>query len=275
MILTELISTTPVAVSVSGLNGQPMIVVAFDGKGECWRGAQEHSYEKGDVLLFDAGDAIGLRCAKPGEGLCGLISARQSVMDDVWQAACKACGTDSKQLPFGGKTSCTATGFDTVRQCFALLFGHSTNTGSAGHEISRLALQALLTFVANEYAAIMPQPGETVNARGLVERVCQNVYRRFAEPISLELFARENGVSAPHLSSLFHRQTGVLFSEFLSAVRLERAMVLLAATDDLVIDISVDTGFSSASYFNFVFLRHTGMRPLQYRKKFRSSSGYR
>lgn len=85
------------------------------------------------------------------------------------------------------------------------------------------------------------------------------------EDISLEQAAEAMQYSAAHFSRLFSRLFGQSFTTALTALRIERAKVLLRDTEHSIKDVSRLSGFSDASYFTNVFRKQTGMRPSEYR----------
>jgi two-component system response regulator YesN len=89
-------------------------------------------------------------------------------------------------------------------------------------------------------------------------------YRK--EDISLHTVASHVGISPNHLSTVFAQETGENFIEYLTRVRIEKAKHLLAATGMKSTDIACETGFSDPHYFSFIFKKHTGLSPREYRQ---------
>ncbi|NLA85331.1 MAG: helix-turn-helix transcriptional regulator, partial [Clostridiales bacterium] len=54
--------------------------------------------------------------------------------------------------------------------------------------------------------------------------------------------------------------------EYLSGVRISKALVLLRETDKKVIDICYECGFNNVNHFNRVFKQRVGISPLTYRE---------
>jgi AraC-like DNA-binding protein len=81
------------------------------------------------------------------------------------------------------------------------------------------------------------------------------------EDIDLVAVARHCGVSAGHLSRLFHHSTGLTFREYLAQVRVENARELLLRTRRNVSEVAYDSGFQSLSQFHRVFLKVYGVPP--------------
>ena len=60
--------------------------------------------------------------------------------------------------------------------------------------------------------------------------------------------------------------TGSTFIEYLNYVRISHAERLLYRTDRSVLDVAMDVGFSSVSYFNRIFKRFRNCTPNDFRK---------
>lgn len=87
----------------------------------------------------------------------------------------------------------------------------------------------------------------------------------FQERLLLEDVARAVFLSPNHFSNLFAKVNGRSFSEYLSELRIRRAMELLAETDRSVLEIAFDCGFNSFSAFSRNFKRCCGCSPTYYR----------
>jgi len=85
------------------------------------------------------------------------------------------------------------------------------------------------------------------------------------EDISLGVVARAVNVSAGYFSELFHKTTGMTFTDYVARVRVEKVKNLLQNPRLQITTIAYDTGFQSLSQFNRVFKQVTGMSPRAYR----------
>jgi AraC family transcriptional regulator len=83
--------------------------------------------------------------------------------------------------------------------------------------------------------------------------------------LSLELIARDVGVSRYHLSRAFSTDTGCGLALYVRARRLsEAAKALLNGAPD-ILSVSLDTGYSSHEAFTRAFKQHFGLTPEQVR----------
>lgn len=101
----------------------------------------------------------------------------------------------------------------------------------------------------------------------LVERACHLVRTEYARPVALSHFAKKLGVSAGHLSRIFHHSTGLRFVEYVARVRADHARALLGSTARPVTDIAFACGFQSLSQFNRTIRAHFGCTPSELRQR--------
>jgi two-component system response regulator YesN len=93
------------------------------------------------------------------------------------------------------------------------------------------------------------------------------VNTHFGEKITLEEMANILFLHHAYFSSMFKKETGQNFVDYINEVRVQKASELLKKTDYKIKDISSMVGFHSHSYFNKVFKKLTGVKPLLYRKQ--------
>jgi len=96
-----------------------------------------------------------------------------------------------------------------------------------------------------------------------VERI---IYEQYDKGISLFEIAEKLNMTPGYLGSLFHKETGVSFNNFLKQYRLQKAKTLLIETNEKLISIAKSVGFSDAKYLSKTFKEKTGMLPAEYRR---------
>ncbi len=87
------------------------------------------------------------------------------------------------------------------------------------------------------------------------------------ENISLNSTARSINISPSYLSSVFSREVGKTFVEFLTGIRMEKAKKLLAYTDKRSSEIAYEVGYSDPHYFSFLFKKTQGISSRAYRSE--------
>ena len=93
---------------------------------------------------------------------------------------------------------------------------------------------------------------------------------RFTEPLRLSSVAWAVDVHPSHLARSFRKLHHCSIGEYVRRLRLERAWVELADTDDAVTNIALRLGFFDQSHFSRAFKRHTGFTPVQVRRASRT-----
>ena len=86
-----------------------------------------------------------------------------------------------------------------------------------------------------------------------------------AERLTMRRVASLAGLSPYHFCRLFHKTTGMTYTEYVSRVRVEKAKHLLFDPSLHVTDVAFDSGFQSLPHFERIFKRHTGLTPNAYR----------
>jgi two-component system response regulator YesN len=94
----------------------------------------------------------------------------------------------------------------------------------------------------------------------------QYIKDKYAQPITLEEVSNQIGFNATYFSSLFKKETGQNFLEYLTDTRIQAAKQLLADTNRSVIQVSEEVGYIDIKHFTKLFKKATGLTPSEYRK---------
>jgi AraC-like DNA-binding protein len=90
--------------------------------------------------------------------------------------------------------------------------------------------------------------------------------------LTLKKVSESLNVHPTYLSREFSKYFDDLsFGDYLRKLRIEKAMSLLAKTDNSLAEIAYLTGFSDQSHFNRIFRKFNGVNPSEYRKNIRKS----
>lgn len=89
---------------------------------------------------------------------------------------------------------------------------------------------------------------------------------RAAAPLTVGRIAAAAHTSAGHLHELFRRHLGRSPMRHVAALRLERAMELLAGTDLPIAEVAVAAGYADQSSLTRALKRRRGVTPARYRK---------
>lgn len=108
---------------------------------------------------------------------------------------------------------------------------------------------------------------ETEEAESQVRQVCQFVMEHYNEDIALSTLAKRFFINPAYLGQRFKKVMGVGFSDYLTNLRIQKAIGMMSNSDRKLIDISVDCGFNSMVHFDRCFSRIIGQLPSEYRKQ--------
>ena len=98
-------------------------------------------------------------------------------------------------------------------------------------------------------------------------RAMDDIEEHYTEDLSISELARRNGISQSHLNALFRRETGGGAEEFLTAVRMRQARVLLLNLYYSIGEVGARTGYPDANYFSRKFREYHGVSPRVYRQE--------
>jgi AraC-like DNA-binding protein len=124
-------------------------------------------------------------------------------------------------------------------------------------------------FAASWQGSRPPQPILLPAARGTdfrVRKAVRFLADNLANDLELDTVARESGLSRPHFYKMFRSCLGVTPNMCATMMRMEKAVAMLAGSDQSITDIGFEIGFSSQSVFTRVFTANVGMAPSDYRR---------
>lgn len=140
----------------------------------------------------------------------------------------------------GKKPGCQLMMYARLSEILAIIY-------RAGHDDGRFGNPALL----KKFAKL--EPGlRLINAR-------------FRESLGIDEICSACHMSRTYFSSLFSQTHGITCSEYIERLRISNSCMLLITTGRAVVDIALESGFSSLSTFNSAFKKHCGKTPSQYR----------
>ncbi|PWJ48569.1 response regulator transcription factor [Faecalicatena contorta] len=92
------------------------------------------------------------------------------------------------------------------------------------------------------------------------------IEENYNRSLTLEIVSNFVGFNSAYFSSLFKKETGVTFLEYLTDLRMSHARELLRETNMNVSSVCEAVGYSDVKYFTKNFKKVTGLKPNEYRK---------
>ena len=124
--------------------------------------------------------------------------------------------------------------------------------------------EVIKNFWSNDETVEHPHSGYSNKVYQCILYIRQNYFK----DLSLEELAEQVNLNPSYLSSIFKKEVGMTFLQYLQDIRLKKACDLLKNSPDLTVEsISSHVGFRTPSYFYKVFRAHYGISPNKWRFK--------
>ena len=113
-----------------------------------------------------------------------------------------------------------------------------------------------------------PQNSIPEQTMELSSRVLAYLDEHFREPITMDTLASHFHVSASHISHEVNHAFHVSPINYLIDCRIRHAQWELTSTDHSLKDVALHAGYENPSHFSQLFLRRTGLKPLEFRRTY-------
>lgn len=142
--------------------------------------------------------------------------------------------------------------------------------GAAGwRDVIQSLVQQLVVQLLRSHVNLQRSEELELSRVGIVDRrlrrAIEFMHDNCAQELSLAEIAAAVYVSEFHFARLFKKIIGTTPHAYLSALRIERARLLLAETDLAITEIGARVGYSSQSHFTKIFRQATGLTPHAFR----------
>lgn len=105
-----------------------------------------------------------------------------------------------------------------------------------------------------------------------IQAVCDHIARRLSDPeLNHKTLSELVHMNPSAFSRFFRQSTGRSVTSHITELRIGLACRLLAVTDDSILNISLESGFSNLSNFNRQFRSFRQTTPREYRKQIQSA----
>ena len=204
----------------------------------------EQAMDVMDVAAVDLALSEAFESMRALDGLTGkdVLHIVKSVYDE-WLILCQRYniafpGSEGPRLEFNRKLDDLAS----VAEVFAFL---------------RDAILECLKASIENHGKISGRP---------ISRTKEYIKEHFHENISISDLADREGFNDSYFSTLFKKETGQTFSEYLTSVRMDEAKRLLKETNLPIARICEAVGYSDMKHFSVIFRKSAGIKPSEYRK---------
>lgn len=162
-------------------------------------------------------------------------------------------------------------GLSVIRNNIIMIVGYIDSLFAKDHEIMRRFKNAItdesdvfdMCSTLNEIV-LRPVIKEQ-EPRQEISRAVNYIINHLNTEISLNELANETGFHPAYLSRLFKEEIGVVYTKFVSELRIELAKTLLREHNRSIQDVARECGFPDMSYFSRKFKEATGHTPGEWR----------
>ena len=145
-----------------------------------------------------------------------------------------------------------------------LLHGEQQGQGEGSEAAIDALFRLFLIELCRAAPAVLPGTEKHFNPR--METIRLYLEEHHTEPISLEQLCGLSNLRKANLCRQFKKYTGLATGDYLKQRRLAAALQKLRTTDDKIIAICYESGFSDIAHFNRTFRAAFGQTPTDYRR---------
>lgn len=153
--------------------------------------------------------------------------------------------------------------YKNYEKIFTKLIKHY-NSLSKNEEIILQSLILELIYTISKDSGVKYDTPKTIKRKFLIENAIKYIKEHLTENLTLEKIAAEMSLSEVYFHKTFKNATGKNLREFIEEERIKKAINLLQTTDYNLTKTAYECGFSSQSYFSFVFKRIMHQTPRKY-----------
>lgn len=137
------------------------------------------------------------------------------------------------------------------------------------HHLEESTITAIAMLQCMKQIVPLTGKGKSTQARvkGHSEKAMEWIEDHIMEDIKVESVAKALHLNPNYLSTLFHKDTGCSYSDYVATRRISLARKWLMETDWQVNQIADKLGLANVSYFCQLFKKHTGYTPYQFKKQ--------
>mgnify|MGYP004448445043 FL=1 len=135
---------------------------------------------------------------------------------------------------------------------------------SISKTITRGSTQHMISF-AQEFADYLASLKGQVS-RGLISSIEKEIEEHYRDNITLKSLGDKYYINSSYLGQLFRKAHDMSFKDYLTKVRVEKAVNLLVSTSEKIERIAEEVGYSDSDYFIRKFIELKGCTPSKYRR---------
>lgn len=124
----------------------------------------------------------------------------------------------------------------------------------------------ILTQCGGNISLSEKEYGQARSSALRLNRITDYISEHYTERLMLEDISELEGITTFHASHFMKKMLGVSFQNYLNTLRFEHAYRLAAQTALTILDLCMESGFSSSRYLNQMFVKRLGMTVTEFRR---------
>lgn len=122
--------------------------------------------------------------------------------------------------------------------------------------------------ISTVYSEVCERLNEKSRKTPIVIEVQKYIERNyFNENLCMSEISEKMGISQTYITRLLKKELGMTFIDYLTSVRIEKAIILLDDPTTKIYEVAELVGYSTQHYFSNVFKRYMGISPLDYKRR--------
>lgn len=99
-----------------------------------------------------------------------------------------------------------------------------------------------------------------------IKKSIEYIHKNYRYDLTITDMCDQLGLNKSYFCSLFKKETGYTFTNFLNKVRIEKSKEYLSENSMSILDIAVSVGFNSQNYYTMAFKKFNNLTPNEYKK---------
>ncbi|WP_055665792.1 helix-turn-helix domain-containing protein [Desnuesiella massiliensis] len=104
-----------------------------------------------------------------------------------------------------------------------------------------------------------------------VKKAIDYINNNYTKPITLCQLSNYLNINRCYFCSIFKKETGKTFSQFLNELRIEKSKHLLLEQNSSILDIALSVGFNNQNYYTILFKKLNNITPFEFRNNINES----
>lgn len=154
-----------------------------------------------------------------------------------------------------------------LQKLFDIILNEYIHTTEASPLLIKSCILQIIYRIFVEIVSPEPEKLPTSPHFSTLKKVIEYIDHNIQKKICLNELASIANMSCAHFHKVFSKAFNMTPNEYITTIRINRAKELLITTDLSVSDIALQCGIENIPYFSFLFKKHLGIPPIEFRER--------